>query len=324
MTISQQRKALEHNKDTLFRAIELIEKNIKSLQLSQSDPNSILNSCYDNRHNKIYYKNFERRALTLRNKTKLSAPEQEIVINHMLSCVYYPNLYPDFLECNLKNKYSKNEFMNMLTDMYTDDHIEKVSKLLKLGLYCFKIKLAPVRAEQYLVAALKSAQQNPLLCKTAKEIYIPVIYDYLSIILDEQGRVTQAITYLTKSINLKEQYKTDRDLIKYQYIKQALLYSSMGEFTNALDNLNKALNYKNHLITGGRVFYMNGIIYWEKVKIFAQKKNYLDAKKTLTELITICQKNYVKYNKSPVASSQECILTLLKNYSTVIGAKTIA
>ena len=189
------------------------------------------------------------------------------------------------------------------------------------GLHHFKIKNAPVEAVACLRRALTKVSNAYILQKRRLRGSKQEIYDYLSMVFEGNNLRGPARKYLDLAIKAGETLKHDPDLLKYQYIKRALLHAHARRFHPALADLTHALALRPICYADTSVFFLDDVIYWEQAKILKALKNYPAARAAVAQVINLCQLNY----KGAPAAARPLLLGTLKKYHThLVGIKTAA
>ena len=307
MSIIAHRKLLESRRRLLQRQLKNLQALQRGCTATAPDRMGPLSVCYDNRHKKTYYQNWERRTRALQAQKNLSLEECEEVINQALGWKYYQGICEDLREENLENPAAKKTS--------PESSLSEHAALLRTALYHFKIKGAPKVAENYLNQALTLSSGPALWGRIESTVYRSALYEYLSLVAEERGQLALADKYLSQALqrpleNINEHYK-----IKYQYLKRALLAIRQQDPQRALTDLARALTMRP---TGRRreidIFYLDDLILWEQTKVHRRQGRRRPAQQKLVELINMCKLNYNPPNKAIGVLSQDELLALLTKY----------
>ena len=301
-------RALQKHRQALTQKIEQVIATQNSWETRCYGPAV----CYDNRHPEAHYLNLKHRCQTLGRKNKLSAGERQEIINAALGYSYYPHLYLIFHHADLKNY--------VPAKTAPGAYEEKIIQLLKRGAYCKIIARAPLHAQKYFQQAL--AHPPPVKNMEVRNCMLPQIYDYLSIALEARRQFPQAEKCLTRALALGRKTRVDTCMIKYQYIKRALLRRRAGALRLALQDLSAAATWRTDYFRALTVFDLDEVIYWEKAKIFMLLKDYESAQKMLGQLWAICELNY--YPPETAAVPRGLLLETLKNSRAALSAQKSA
>ena len=300
MTISCQRKILEKQRRVVSDKIKSITAAIRDLDRPVITVSDFPAVCYDNRHNKEYYKNHKTLINSLIRKTTITPRGREEIINGVLRDKYYNNFYPGF--CDVKFTLRSNRKPGASHNVF---------KLVNRGLYYLKVKKLPAVAKEYFTQAMAAEPGVHIYARGNERISKQLIYDYLSIAAEFQRELPQAIKYLADAIKEGEKYTVEYNLTKYQYIKLALLQAREKHYNIALQNLSHALNIRPYFNISINIFDMDEIIYWEQAKIFKQMNESKAAKASMNKLINSCILNF-KDNDNLLP--EDSLLVHLKNY----------
>ena len=279
--------------------------------------------CYDNRHPKNYYAKIEQAVLELGRRRRLNQTERELIIDQALSSVYYKDFYPEFAERFLV-PFGREKFQLW-------NHCQQAEQTMNLSLLYYKIKPDLPRAQKYLIGALTVLARGRGIDAGEKIVLTGRCYDYLSMLAEHQGMLKQAVVYLTQALRQNEQHpeyfytyqrSCDQGLIKYQYIKRALLQRQLNAPAAALNDLAQALTHRGGVYPPTKILAFDEVIYWERAKTLAHQQNYAAAQKALTTAINLCQLNYDRRPGQRAAPAKELLLEHLNNYRAVLAKKS--